>query len=169
MSHSKHPPVWFPAPSTYMYKHIRERENDGSGEIRLGTGVVHYFGTGPKAFIIVAQCLGKGPGDIISFAIPHFCNSKYLILVSFYGSHTTIANTINVHGELSASRKPKLMWHTEKNWYSVYRISLTFYAAHGMTALITLAIIESLNRSNQLTQKGLKGPFMFLTVISISS
>ena len=76
MSHSKHPPVWFPAPS--MYKRIRKRENYGSGEIRPGTGiVVHYLGTGPKAFISVVQCFGKGPGIvIIALYIPHSRNNK---------------------------------------------------------------------------------------------
>ena len=49
MSHSKHPPVWFPAPS--IYKWIYKRENYGSGEIQcLGMVIVNYFGTDPKAF-----------------------------------------------------------------------------------------------------------------------
>ena len=77
MSHSKPPPVWFPAPS--MYKRIRKRENYGSGEIqRLGMGiVVHYLGTGPKAFISVVQCFGKGRGIvIIALYIPHSRNNK---------------------------------------------------------------------------------------------
>ena len=71
MSHFKHPPVW--------YKRIRKRENYGSGEIqRLGTGIiVHYLGTGPKAFICVVQCFGKGPGIvIIALYIPHSRNNK---------------------------------------------------------------------------------------------
>ena len=74
ISHSKHPPVWFPAPS--MYKRIHKRENYGSGEIQhLGTGVI--FGTGPKAFISVVQCFGKGPGIvIIALYIPHSHNNK---------------------------------------------------------------------------------------------
>ena len=76
MSHCKHPPVWFPAPS--MYKRIRKRENYGSGEIqRLGMGIVYYLGTGPKVFISVVQCFGKGPGIvIIALHIPHSSNNK---------------------------------------------------------------------------------------------
>ena len=40
MSQSKHPAVWFPAPSMYQ-QIIIQRENDRSGEIRLGMGVVY--------------------------------------------------------------------------------------------------------------------------------
>ena len=50
-----------------MYKRICKRENYESGEIqRLGTGVVHYLGTGPKAFISIIQCFGTGPAIFIS-------------------------------------------------------------------------------------------------------
>ena len=30
------------------------------------TSAVHYFGTGPKAFISVVQHFGKGPGIVIT-------------------------------------------------------------------------------------------------------
>ena len=29
--------------------------------------VLYYLGTGPKAFIGVVECLGKGPGIVINF------------------------------------------------------------------------------------------------------
>ena len=64
---------------------------------------VHYFGTGPKAFISVVQHFGKGPGIVITLAhsiLPQQ-QDRSLIFISFHGSHTTtIANTINLHGEL---------------------------------------------------------------------
>ena len=65
------------------------------------TGVVHYHGTAPKAFISVVQCFGKGSGIVISLVhstLPQQ-QDRFLILVSCYCSHT-IANTINLHGEL---------------------------------------------------------------------
>ena len=68
-------------------------------------GVVHYLGTDPKAFISVVQCFGKGPGIIISLLHSTLPQQQdlFLILISF--CHTTIANTINLHGELSVSEQ----------------------------------------------------------------
>ena len=62
--------------------------------------IVHYFGIDPKAFISVVQSFGKGLGIFISLVnstLPQ--QDRFLIFISFYGSHTT-ANTINLHGEL---------------------------------------------------------------------
>ena len=74
-----------------MYKHMRKRENYGSGEIpRLGTGVVHYLGI--KLLLVYIQRFSKGPGIVISLIY------STLIFNLLYGSHT-IANTINLHGE----------------------------------------------------------------------
>ena len=74
MSHSKHPPVWFPARS--MCKRIRKRENDGSGEIQcLGSGIVHYLSTGPKAFIS-CKALARALELSLALYIPHSCNNK---------------------------------------------------------------------------------------------
>ena len=66
------------------------------------TSAVHYFGTGPKAFIRVVQHFGKGPGIVITLvpSIHPQLQDRFLILISFHGSHTTIANTINLNGEL---------------------------------------------------------------------
>ena len=100
MSHSKHPPVWFPASS--MYKRICKSESTGLGKYNA-TSAVHYFGTGPKAFSSVVRHFGKGPGIVITLVYSIFLQQqdRFLILISFHGSHTTtIANTINLHGEL---------------------------------------------------------------------
>ena len=65
------------------------------------TSTVHYFGTVPKAFISVVQHFGKGPRIVITlvYSILPQQQDRFLILISFHGSHTTIANTINLHGE----------------------------------------------------------------------
>ena len=98
-NYSKHPPVWFPASS--MYKRICKSGSTGLGKYNA-TGVVLYFGTGPQAFISVVQHFGKGPGIVITlvYSILPQQQDRFLILISFHGSHTTIANTINLHGEL---------------------------------------------------------------------
>ena len=62
MSYSKHTPVWFPA--SFMYKQICKSEITGLRKYNT-TSAVHYFGTGPKAFISVVQHFGKGPGIVI--------------------------------------------------------------------------------------------------------
>ena len=64
------------------------------------TSAVHYFGTGPKTFISVVQHFGKGTGIVITLvhSILPQQQDRFLILISFHGSHTTIANTINLHG-----------------------------------------------------------------------
>ena len=84
-----------------MYKRIYKSETMGLGKYNT-TIAVHYFGTGPKAFIRVVQHFGKGPGIVITLvpSIHPQLQDRFLILLSFHGSHTTIANTINLHGEL---------------------------------------------------------------------
>ena len=71
--------------------HIHKRQNYGSGEIQhLGMDVIHYLGTGSKAFISGVQRFGKGPGFVISLVnstLPQQQN-RFLTLISFYGSHT---------------------------------------------------------------------------------
>ena len=56
MSHSKHPPVRFPAPS--MYKCIVKRKTTGLGKYGT-TGVVYYLGTGPKALLVLYKALAR--------------------------------------------------------------------------------------------------------------
>ena len=63
------------------------------------TADVHYLGTGPKAFISIVQHFGKGP--VIFISLVHSTLSqqqdRFLILISFYGSYTTIANTCTLN------------------------------------------------------------------------
>ena len=51
MSHSKHPPVQFPAPSI-------KRKTTGLGKYGT-TGVVYYLGTGPKALLVLYKGLAR--------------------------------------------------------------------------------------------------------------
>ena len=56
--------------------------------------VVHSLGGGPDTFISDVKRFSKGPGIVISLVhstLPQQ-QDKILILLSFYGSHTTIAN-----------------------------------------------------------------------------
>ena len=52
--------------------------------------------------IRVVQHFGKDPGIAITLvpSIHPQLQDRFLILISFHGSHTTIANTIKLHGEL---------------------------------------------------------------------
>ena len=78
----------------------------GLGKYNARVLYITLHGTDPNAFISVVQCFGKGPGIIIiALYIPHSCNNRTNLFARKEGepgneaSHT-IANTINLHGEL---------------------------------------------------------------------
>ena len=63
---------------------------------------IQCLGTGPKASVSVVQRFGKGPGIVISLvnSILLQVQDRYFIIISYYCSHTTTANAINLYGKL---------------------------------------------------------------------